>query len=138
MSITSKASRFAFAVSVAIAISFGVTVLSAGTASAASGGGCSGWSNSVEGVSVEACINASGISVNPDGWARGSSPSCSIVVNLLDSSYGYIDSSGTQGCSSGHHAGPSGIRLGTYHSEVCVYDGPTSAFACMVSPAVTV
>jgi len=112
--------------------------LLAAPAEAASGGGCSPWSQSIEGVSVEACINASGWSVNADGWERGSSPYCYVQVTLLDSRYRSLGTGGTQNCTAGHHTGPSGVRWGTYYSEMCVYDLRSTNYRCMTSPAINV
>lgn len=109
----------------------------AAPAMAASGGGCSPWSGSVKGVSIEACINASGLTVNADGWERGSSSYCYVQISLLNSNYQVVTSSGIQNCSAGHHNGVSQVTFGTYHSEVCVYSTSSSANACRISPAIS-
>jgi hypothetical protein len=108
----------------------------AAPAMAASGGGCSPWSVSVKGVSIEACINAGGLTVNADGWERGSSSYCYVQISLLNSNYQVVTSSGVQNCSAGHHNGVSQVTFGTYHSEVCVYSTSSSANACRISPAI--
>jgi hypothetical protein len=105
-------------------------------AQAASGGGCSGWSQAIEGVSVQGCINASGLTVNADGWARGSSNRCYIQVALLNSSHQVVAAGGTQSCYSGHHTGASGVYFGTYYSQICVYDLYSTNFRCMISPPI--
>jgi hypothetical protein len=109
----------------------------AAPAMAASGGGCSPWSVSVKGVSIEACINAGGLTVNADGWERGSSSYCYVQISLLNSNYQVVTSSGVQNCSAGHHNGVSQVTFGTYHSEVCVYSTSSSANACKISPAIS-
>jgi hypothetical protein len=109
----------------------------AAPAMAASGGGCSPWSVSVKGVSIEACINAGGLTVNADGWERGSSSYCYVQISLLNSNYQVVTSSGVQNCSAGHHNGVSQVTFGTYHSEVCVYSTSSSANACRISPAIS-
>ena len=109
----------------------------AAPAMAASGGGCSPWSVPVKGVSIEACINAGGLTVNADGWERGSSSYCYVQISLLNSNYQVVTSSGVQNCSAGHHNGVSQVTFGTYHSEVCVYSTSSSANACKISPAIS-
>lgn len=103
---------------------------------AASGGGCSGWGGSIEGVSVDACISASGITIIADGYARGSSSNCYVQVALLNSNFQSLGTGGTQSCSSGHHTGPSGVYFGTYYSEMCVYDLRSPNYICVISPPI--
>jgi hypothetical protein len=132
----SKLRKGVLAMAVVAATGLGSLLATSSAAQAASGGGCSSWSQSIEGVSVQACINASGITINADGWARGSSSKCYVQVTLLNSSYQSLGTGGTQSCTSGHHTGPSGVYWGTYYSEMCVYDLYSTNFRCMISPAI--
>jgi hypothetical protein len=109
----------------------------AAPAMAASGGGCSPWSVSVKGVSIEACINAGGLTVNADGWERGSgSSSCFIQFELLNNNLEVVSWSGVQSCSAGHHNGVSQVTFGTYYSKMCVFSRSPVAYVCKTSPAV--
>jgi hypothetical protein len=109
----------------------------AAPAMAASGGGCSSWSASLYGVSVEGCINVSGFTVNADGWERGSgSSSCFIQFFLLNNNLEVVARSGVQSCSAGHHNGVSQVTFGTYYSEMCVFNRSPVAYVCKTSPAV--
>ena len=106
-------------------------------AMAASGGGCSPWSYSLNGVSVEGCINVNGLTVNADGWERGSgNANCYIQMEFLNSNHEVINSSGLQSCYAGHHSDSSQILFGTYYSEMCVFSKSPVAYVCETSPAV--
>lgn len=102
---------------------------------AASGGGCDHPGLRVGGLIANACINARGATVNTDGYLRGTPErGCYIQLALLDENYRVITTASPDSCAAGHHVGPSQLEfLGTYHSELCVYDGPY--FGCSVSPA---
>jgi hypothetical protein len=81
-------------------------------AHAASGGGCSAPVSNGS-ISIKACINANGATVNFDAWVSGStSGRCSITQTLIDAAHNIpIAGSGTQGCSGGHHVGGSSFQL---------------------------
>jgi hypothetical protein len=114
-------------------VAFGASALAlAGTASAVApaaqaavarpdlGGGCGSWATG-DGLSVKACISASGLTVNFDGYVSGgASGSCSIVQYLvLNSKNKEVAESGRQACTDGHHIGGSyALAAGSYRNVI--------------------
>lgn len=115
-------------------------LISGSPASAASGGGCSGYFGGY-GYYAKSCISDSGLTLVPNAISTGSPNSsinwCEEDVYLLDAS-GNALSDGYYGCSAGSRDPGNVWELaGQYRTEVCLYMGygtTTKLYACVFSP----
>lgn len=116
----------------------GIIATAAGPSAAASGGGCDSGAVGYGGFSISACISSSNDNLIADAYGHGSTTgSCYVYIEIVDASYNVIASSGTQGCTSGHHNGTSiWEAYGTYRAAACLVWGGVPR-GCSFSPSVT-
>jgi hypothetical protein len=89
---------------------------------AASGGGCSGYTAAVDGISIKACVSANGDTAVFNGYVSGStSKSCTLTQYLVDAVNNIaVSRSGAQNCTDGEHNGNTStlFEVGDYYNQI--------------------
>jgi hypothetical protein len=106
------------------------TVLAPGVANASSGGGCDS-SGVVSGMDIEACVSASGGTLEPDGYIIRNSNCRSVTFYLWAGGGSSVVDQWSVSCATGHkgpHPEPSpGLNHQTYYVRMTMFNSSGAA-----------